>query len=205
MNRHRSNPSLGPSLVGVAWVCLGAIVVFTARSSPVRADSGWTYPDPLYTPSDAIARSLQDFPPGHEPHSEVARLVSVATLEDWSGGGRSGWPPTTAAWLVAVLGESLTAQDVEPLFGRADPVEGAYYAWDANSGVQVAGGLLGGRYPATYVSIVALRSESLAIHPATQVPTIEATARPTPTAWINATPAPPGVLPAPHSRRSTLR
>ena len=153
------------------------------------------YPNPIFDAQDAINRSLARFPEGHNPHGEIARLVTYETLADvWFEEPREPiWDPSAGVWLVAILGNELMVNDVLPpphvpsaqmtadaASTRAtDPifVEGAYYGWDANGGLLVVEGALAylsgplaGTEHRTYSLIQSLPNENPSIAEATELP-----------------------------------
>lgn len=155
------------------------------------------FPQPIFTSEDAIARSLVLFPEGHNPHDMVARLITHRTYQQWllAPGPADPEPtqewmppefhPDHPLWLVGVLGDNLTDVDVMSLsapqeFLPPTPslVPGAFYAWDANSGIEAGFGTLTTQPGQDHASIVALVDEGVQIVPATEAPAI---GEPTPT------------------------
>ncbi len=157
------------------------------------------FPNPILTAQEAISRSLALFPSSANPHGEVARLLTFNDLDQWRRGSSPGTAPQSPAWLVGILGDNLTMFGLTlPRMGYAGlsdpqlppdiateapasdwPVEGAFYAWDANSGILVGEGVLSdpalvlGSYQ-SYASLVALPSNPLPISSATPYPTMTA-------------------------------
>lgn len=205
------------SLVLIVAVFVGAFALSSqARQVPVLrtldepGPTGIEADEPLYpglidNETLAISRSLALFPPEHNPHGAIARLVSRYTYEIWASGpgptpppSMQDWSwadPTSPVWLVAVLGDDVTTADlVTSPVGPTEldfdprPAEGAAFAWDAGSGL-----LLGviGLSPTLipggdYAYLAALSNEPLAIVPATEIPTLcavqpDATCTPEPT------------------------
>jgi hypothetical protein len=147
-------------------------------------------PNPIFTAQDAISRSLELFPPGHNPHGEITRLISQEVLDQWRGVRTNFDLPQAPAWLVGILGDNLTVGDFAP-GGIEDtrPVEGAYYAGDANSGELMGEAVLGPQWPQNYASLAALVEQPFQIAPATPEPSV--TPLPTCTPGPSPTPFPP--------------
>lgn len=156
----------------------------TPTSSPTSTPTATPEPglDPIYSESEAEARSLEMFPAGHAPSTPATRLISHGSLEEqWlhvaTGPGVLSWHANHPVWLVGILGTDLTVDiatgslGIPGVTGGGDTrsVDGIYYAWDANSGsLRSAGPLMAGS-PRSYVALQALQDESLTIVKATQV------------------------------------
>ncbi len=186
---------------------------FAAPSLPSTAQGGGSptptfeqtstpaFPRPIYGEAEAIARSQELFPEGHNPHDIVARLITHRTLETWlhgpeywsnpSGNPEQGeWQapefhPDHPAWLVGILGDNLTDVNVMSiaipapfLSSTASLVPGAFYAWDANSGLNAGFGTLLTTSEQNHGSIELMPTEQVTIVPATDQPAI---GEPTPT------------------------
>lgn len=191
---------LRKSLLGlVAAGVLIALALLLRRQAEVPDDTAQSasyrllYPYTLWTAEEAIQLSLEEFPEGKNPHSPVARLITMDDLDAWSGWGsadETGQPILSGApvWLVGILGDGLIVDDIAPSpYGDTTPMEGVYYAWDANAGHMAAsGGLMQGTQ-GTYASIVAMQNRDLIIAPATP--------QPTPDTSVTSTPLPPGMYP----------
>lgn len=114
------------SLIGVCgavfigYYAWGAGPQLTARNliagSPLQEDPTPTpHPDihPIFSPADAIDRSLDLFPDDHAPHAEIARLLTLADFEAWSQQeAQMGWTADTTVWLVAILGADVRVEDL---------------------------------------------------------------------------------------------
>jgi hypothetical protein len=159
---------------------------------------------PIEDEDEAIELSLSLFPPIGDPANPIARLVSLATYEDWvtltglsaplqtqAASETQEWGnenPDSPVWFVAIQGTGLTVRDViQPPGGieLADDrvVDGAYYVWEANTGMLLAVGALVTGGDQSYTSIAVLPTESLTITQATPFPTpgTPSTAKPTAT------------------------
>lgn len=134
---------------------------------------GIYYGEPLLTTQEAISQTLLRFPEGHQPHSEIARLISKPTLYSvWFEGDslpsdseEMSWP----VWLVGVLGNDLTLGDTldfpsgTGVVTDTTPVDGMYYVWEANTGYPVAaGGLISTTYR-SYDTLVSILDEPVPI------------------------------------------
>jgi hypothetical protein len=145
--------------------------------------------EPMSSANAAIEASLEMFP--GQAREPIARLVSARTLLQWTDYSALSPPektqvaadlpenerlpdPDKPVWLVAILGTDLTVGEIlgsTAPGGDEDypaPAEGAYYAWDANSGdLKEVGALpLGSAW--TYASIAALSHEDIPIVRATR-------------------------------------
>lgn len=140
--------------------------------------------EPIETEAEAIARSMNLFPTGHYPHDAVARLNTYSVIDAWRHTTSPDTEQTSPAWLVGILGDTLTIRDLlsdgslnggTPVW-PADPVDGAFYVWDANGGWLAGQGILSSTL--TYASLVAVPSLSLTITKATDLapyPTLDPT------------------------------
>jgi hypothetical protein len=176
----RSAAQLGIPIISVAFFVAWAIHV--PAMAPPPAESSKTHGQDRPPVSDghpteraeAIARSLVEFPQGREPHSPVARLITREALDTWRGvGSGSDGEGQSPTWLVAILGSGLTVDDLGPIgpFGDTRPLEGIFYAWDANAGFLLGHGGLGEPWPQTYGSVTALDEIDTTIVTASPVPT----------------------------------
>ncbi len=157
----------------------------TSTPADARTSTPGVYPNPIYTAEDAIARSLARFPPGHSPHSEIARLVSNYTLEVWlrrypgqptpakEEGNWGDTNPDGPVWFVGILGEGLTDAEILSVpfdLGPGISAPGAYYGWDATTGDLVVEGAFLDSGSQSYADLAALADEPLPIEPATPAP-----------------------------------
>ncbi len=152
-------------------------------------------PDPygihaIYTGQEAISLTLEtQLPSGFTPTQVEVRLVTQATLfEKFIGVAAGDYEPTLGpAWLVGVLGSGLTNADI--LYPSTIPgimsnppqtIEGAYFAWDANSSQTSARGLLTATGPRSMQTITGFVDAVVTIAIATDVPWLDITPEPTP-------------------------
>ena len=142
----------------------------TATLDPTR------FSNPILDAQDAISRSLELFPEGHQPHSPIARLVSIGVMDAWRERQSMLSPPDSPGWVVGILGVDLTVADVLPAMyeGASDdvgqlPVDGAWFAWNANSGTLLGLGVLEDGWPQNYSSLSAMQDEQIPITAATEV------------------------------------
>jgi len=186
-------------LVGVAALSLAGMPLrspspSTGQAQPTPtffATSTPSYPRPIFTAAEAISRSLELFPPGGAPQNTVARNISHRTFGEWLDGpayweDRDPWQPGEfhpdhPVWLVGILGNNLTDNDIiaiavpgEFLSPPAVPVPGAFYAFDANSGLEAGFGALTTAPSEDFASIAALPTEAATVVPATEVPRVGA-------------------------------
>lgn len=161
--------------------------------APTDADFGMEY-DPILDATTASDRSLARFPVGHSPGGILVRLQTRARFEAWDAAvgpataEAADWgheDPRAPVWIVAILGSGLSVADVLSIpgggaSGDLRPAIGAYYGWDAASGLLLAQGALIERD--RYTELEAMANASLEIRTATP-PAFEplATAPPTPT------------------------
>lgn len=148
-------------------------------STPEPTLDPLSYSSPITTSQTAIDKSLVMFPSGITPTITVARLVSISTLDTWRNAHSPLTEPHAPAWLVGIGATGLTVRDVLPEYfgsGRKPAVgnqivEGKYFAWDANSGVLLGEGTLGGVQGSgqTLASINLLQAISATFTPATMV------------------------------------
>ena len=162
-----------------------------AQSGPTAIDTAYA-PDTILSSSDALSRSLQLFPPDTSVEASEARLISLYTFSVWETSSIVGDPtpgideydwtdtdPQDPVWLVALVGQGLTVKAVleagSPAGSGGDirAAQGAFYAWDANSGSLIAVGALMDAPLQDLQSIVALPNEPLTPVPATAYPTDE--------------------------------
>jgi len=151
---------------------------------------------PLYYDIEAISESLKLFPPQHNPHDIVARLVPYATVDAWRGSSSFDVSPDGPAWVIGISGDNLSAADVMNAHapGGLDSsasqrhVDGAFYVWDARSGLLSTVGVLHDSGTRSRASLSALESVSMTIVPADDavIPV-----------WPTVTPVTPGVPPPP--------
>jgi hypothetical protein len=176
----------------LAGVLLLTLAVLARRPLPGPAEpdrAHLTNPYVVWSAEDAIALSLDEFPPDRNPHGAVARLIREDRLEDWAGWWTVGSSGDAPMWLVAILGDNLTEGDYVISEGMTDgadpmpdptPIEGIFYAWDANAGHQVASGALMANSLMSYASVVSMPQDPLEIQPATPKPTLDPNATPDP-------------------------
>lgn len=187
-----------PRTLFVLAVVLAVLAAYSVARMPARQDATprpdsarpaaqatatldfYYWGDPIYTEADAIALTLERFPQGHNPHGEVARLISYNTLEQVWYQGRTesdfAFGATTPVWLVGILGDGMTRSDTVDLpaigtgvISDTTPVLGMWYVWYANNGLPGgSGGLLEdpGR---SHTTLAALPTEDLPISQPTQV------------------------------------
>ena len=84
--------------------------------------------------------------------------------------------PSSPIWVVGILGEGLTLGDTLAFPGEMavddpEPVDGAFFLWDANSGAMVSSGALSTGSRFQYLDLIQLNDEALTILHATAVPT----------------------------------
>lgn len=189
----------------VTIVVLSLATLSLAPSPPTTGQEGATptlfvtstpdYPRPIFSGTDAISRSLEHFPPGFTPQQTVARNISHRTLKEWRHGpeywSENPWVPGEyhpdhAVWIVGILADGLDSNDVMSLGipemflePTPKPVPGAYYSWDANSGLEAGFGTLTTTTGEDFASIVSMPTEEIPVVPATEVPAV---GEPTPTA-----------------------
>ena len=157
--------------------------VATATYTPDPA----AYSRAIFDAQDAISRTLDESPEGHDPVQVVARLVSVATLDDWRMESSPLMEPQAPAWLVGVIVPGLHVADAMPYFydptpdaEGLTPIDGIFYAWDANGGYLIGLGVLGDQWSQNADSLITLVDEEIPIVPATAVvlPTYTTTTTP---------------------------
>lgn len=182
-------------LLLVALPCALLLLGFFAAQAPgpratIYTGQGGTetptpdYIQPIFSSADAIARSLARFPIGRNPHGEVARLTTYEVLDAWRDASSPGLAPQSPVWLVGVLGDGVTKNEAlwpSHLYGddwgtvgtppHDRPVDGAFYAWDANGGVLVGEGVLDEQGDLSYSTLTLLPDMPLTVEPATEVPT----------------------------------
>lgn len=150
---------------------------------------------PVFSATDAISRSIASLPPGFAHSAVVTRLISDGTLTSWRRGAASPFvPDESPVWLVGLAVGNMTVGQAmpreygpgaipaypapdDPLAYTAQtltalsvmPVQGMYFAWNANSGDQLGMGVLGPPWPQTLESIAALPEEVIPITAATEV------------------------------------
>ena len=101
-----------------------------------------TWGSPILDAETALARSLADFPDGHNAHGEIVHLISAQTYTTTAGTLLAGISPSEPIWVVTIRGDNLTVSDVVKLpipdpHPDTSPCIGAKYVWEA-----VSGGLL---------------------------------------------------------------
>lgn len=177
--------------VGIVGAIQIASVAQMARE--VSTGQGPCDPSVLCDEASAIAEALTHFPVGHNPNSDVARLITLEDALQWRGStvidpdDPTVIPPssTKPVWLVGILGDGLTVADFSPnvLSGSPEPVEGMWFIFQASGrGLQSLGGLSdsGGPSPfMTLASIQAIVSQPLSIM--TPTPVLTSTPGPAPT------------------------
>lgn len=166
--------------IGLAMVAGFALARYKDASSGIGTGQSATptpqvFPHPMLDASDALDRSVDRFPEGTSPHGELVRLVSCQTFSDTIRTLSPSWEPHVPLWVVAMLGDDLTVNDVldSPVppgdANDEDPAAiGAYYVWDANSG-QLAAEFAITDYE-RYSQLAALQDEALHIAAATKPP-----------------------------------
>lgn len=180
-------------LVAMLTLVLKASDSDSARTIDHISDTDTTVPSSYYTdvqdgslgpildPTDAISRSLVLMPDTANPHSGVAHLMRTATLDDlwFEVDHDSSDDQNSPVWIVGVLGEQLTADDVQwgasgsrPPSVPTDirPVDGVFFVWEASTGYQLAGGAIADWNDWSYSRISSLPDEVLSISTATPAP-----------------------------------
>jgi hypothetical protein len=128
----------------------------TGKTSEINSGTTSVVGGEVVDADDAIARSLELLPPGKVQTEVFAHSVALGVLIDQWYQGRSfdRWRRGDAVWVVGLLGEALTADDVLPpppfaIFATADAagyespaVAGAYFVWHSETGVLLAQGIL---------------------------------------------------------------
>lgn len=138
---------------------------------------------PIFTDQDALARTLAELPQGIVAHTTLTRLVTEDRFWEWNGGlpaSSAGSLLSDPVWIVGVISDGLKVSDVMFVFNgpqASDPVEGAFYAWQANTGFLLAQGALAAQVPHSRAALAALPNQNLVI----QLPAFVPTPEPTPT------------------------
>lgn len=139
-------------------------------------------PDVIYSPmlveQDAISTAVGQFmeTAAITPTQTIARLVSFQNYATWSGVETTAADPTKPVWIIGVLAPGLMESDTALMFfnDRTDqPVEGAYYAYSAQSGLIVEAGSLHSQSLTSELSLTQVVSETIPITPLTEIPTLE--------------------------------
>ena len=133
--------------------------------------------NPLYTPTDAMAKAQSLLPAEFVVSSGAARKISGRTLDGWRGVSDFGLGRTTPVWLVAMMGRMpgrpATVSDIA--IGDADadprPIEGIFFAFDANEGHLVGSGGLGDAWLQNWATFSDLAEENVAVVAPTAAPT----------------------------------
>ncbi len=120
----------------------------------------------ITTSLDAITRTIEMLPTGHNYHSWTVRRVNRNTLashwylESWPGS--ADWMPNEPMWLVGALGTGLVLSDTIHMAGGivriddSEPVEGAFCIWSGESGTLVSSGALKAGSPFTFAQLQAI-------------------------------------------------
>ena len=111
----------------------------------------------------------------------------MEVLDSWRGVEKTSplSEPQAPVWLVGITGTNLTLGDA--IFFTSDkpegaqPIEGIFFAWDANSGALIGQGVLDKQWPQNLGSLSALTSVDTPIEVATIVYAPTETPEPTPT------------------------
>jgi hypothetical protein len=143
----------------------------------------------LYTPDEALSRTMARFPAGHESGEPAVRLVSRRTYYadflgeplDELGLTPAEMPPDEPVWVVGVPATGLTVGDVIDVPGAGTGViqderaaDGMFYAWDARTGAPEGSGALVRGTVSSYETIVGLESQDIAIVPPTlEIPPLQ--------------------------------
>ncbi len=190
--KNRPKTHLSVVLLALVIVTVAVAYFVGGRTGPQRvAESGQaatathtpSYPSlvsPIYYNYDAMDRSLSLFPTeAFSPTNGAARLLTYAALDQWRGGSSPGTESHSPAWLVGIVADGLTVGDVMAWYTQqlpgghpnpGQPVEGAFYVWDANSGDNMGQGVLNAASPRSFASLSALQGMSLTIEVATLPP-----------------------------------
>lgn len=183
----RLRPSTRGAILAVALLLLvAALGWLTGRPSPSRLSplpqQGPTetaptyYHDPIETEGEAYLVAGRYVPNGVVFDEEFARLVTMQIADDWRGvdGFYTHENPQTPVWIVALLGDGLTVADILPDWegfnASVEPVEGAFYMFDANSAARIGWGALESDSPQNETTLRALQNMALPIVPATEAP-----------------------------------
>lgn len=150
-----------------------------AVRTPVPYEEPSLYSSPIYTATEALSRTLALLSPAVTVTQEEVRLISYDTLQQQFHGLSSveeyiSSTPTGPVWLVGILGDGMDrtmlidSMPDDPLpTPPPQPVDGLYFAWDANLGQKMEQGVL---QPGGYKSmavLIGISNESLTISPAT--------------------------------------
>lgn len=131
----------------------------------------------LYTPTDAMAKAQSLLPPEFVVSSGAARKISGRTLGGWRGVSGFGLGRTTPVWLVAMMGKMpgrpATVSDIAIGGAEADPrpIQGIFFAFDANEGHLVGNGALGDAWLQNWATFSELAEENVPVVAPTAVPT----------------------------------
>lgn len=135
------------------------------------------YPNPIYSESDAIARTTARFPNGSAP---IARMMSHTTFSTvWvPSEGIATFNPASAVWVVGLTtsgyttGQAVQELDIPGSQGDTSSisVDGIFIAWDANSGYEISEGTLKNGMPRSYSALSAIPNETIPVVPATPMP-----------------------------------
>lgn len=137
--------------------------------------------NPIYTSEDAVSRTLAELPQHFASNAiTITRLVTEEHFWTWNG---TFLPSPTAQsglndpiWVVGAISDGLKVSDVLFIFNesqRNDPIEGVYFAWQANTGFLLAQGVLVSHTSINLSTLDLLLDEQLAIQMPTAVPTLE--------------------------------
>jgi hypothetical protein len=154
------------------------------------AQASGVWDDSIRSADEAIRRSLAEFPANRQATGTVVRLLQAHTLNEWRGSASPLLEDHVPVWLVAVTADGMSVGDGMPFFygggngaaggdpsstesslestGR-EPIQGMYYAWDANGGYSLGVGVLGEQWPQNLASLKALVHQDLPITRATDV------------------------------------
>lgn len=197
---HNRNLLVLTATTGLLLAALLVGLVYGLRpasdADPISAQSAIATPEitfytgitPLYADDEVISRTLKLFPEGKNPHGAVARLLPYETVDDWRDASGPDVQPDSPAWLVGILGDNLTVEDImsdyEPgqagVSGGDVAIEGAFYVWDANSGFLTGVGVLHPSGSRTYATLASLFSVPMTIEAATELPPYPTDTPPTP-------------------------
>lgn len=133
--------------------------------------------DPIESAAEAIARSMELFPTGHNARDAIARLSTYGVIDAWRHTRSPDTESHAPAWLVGILGDNLTINDIlfDPSYNNGTPawpagnVEGGFYVWDANGGWRAGRGVLSAT-GLSYSSLASLASIETTITKATELP-----------------------------------
>lgn len=135
---------------------------------------------PVYTQAEAISRTIEFVPVGHNYSAVATRLIERDDL-------LTGWFQETDPWLVSdvtsgplwlvgMLGQNLVMSDtlrvpgVPSIADDTTPVDGLFAIWDANAGQMIMAGPLDDGQPYTYNMLLAMPNKNLTISHATALP-----------------------------------